>query len=118
MSDTTAERSDDAPLDEIVLANRAIRQAKAVHKALGVPWATWGPNGVLWIPPKELPDLPLEDRGVLPTTLAPPPPPARAAEPECRHSSAERHAIRKMLIGRYIGCGVLESPTATKPSEA
>ncbi len=29
-----------------------------------------------------------------------------------------RHAIRNMLIERYIGCGVLEAPTATKPSEA
>ncbi len=78
MSDPTDDRSDEALLDEIVLANRAIRRAKAVHKALGVPWATWGPNGVLWIAPEDLPYLPLEDRGVLPTTSAPPPPPARA----------------------------------------
>lgn len=78
MSHTTNNGVVSAPPEEIALMNRAIRRAKAVHKALGVPWATWGPNGVVWIAPEDLPDLPLEDRGVLPTTSAPPPPPARA----------------------------------------
>jgi len=78
MSRNADDRSDDEPVDEIVLANRTIRRAKAVHKALGVPWATWGPNGVIWIPPEELPDLPLEDRGVLPQSSAPCTPPVGA----------------------------------------
>lgn len=65
------DHADAVPEDEIVLVNRAIRRAMAVHKALGVPWATWGPNGVTWIPPEELPELPREERGVLPTSSAP-----------------------------------------------
>jgi len=71
VSHTADDRSDEIPEDEIFFANRAIRRAKAVHEAVGVLWATWGPNGVKWIPPEALPDLPFEDRGELPTTSAP-----------------------------------------------
>ena len=53
-------------------ANRAIRRARAVHRALGVPWVVWGPDGVTWIAPEDLPELALEDRGTLPDSPAPP----------------------------------------------
>lgn len=75
MTRTADNHAEAVPEDEIVLVDRAIRRAMAVHKALGVPWATWGPNGVTWIPPEELPELPREERGVLPTSSAPRPAP-------------------------------------------
>lgn len=46
----------------LVAAERAIRRARAIHKALGVPWVTWENDTVCWIHPEDLPDLPEEDR--------------------------------------------------------
>ena len=46
----------------LVAAGRAIRRARAIHKALGVPWVTWQNDTVCWIHPEDLPDLPEEDR--------------------------------------------------------
>jgi len=64
-------------LEAVDLVNRALRRAKAVHKALGVPWAVWGANGVEWIAPEDLPELPQEERGCLPESSSPPPAPER-----------------------------------------
>jgi len=72
---TMSTRPDDpsAPTaDALVHATRALRRAQAVHKALGVPWAVWRDGAVHWIAPEDLPDLPLADRAVLPTSSAPP----------------------------------------------
>lgn len=59
--------------DALFYANRALRRAMAIHKALGVPWAVGGEIGtVRWIAPEDLPDLPVEDRPTLPDSSAPP----------------------------------------------
>ena len=59
--------------DALFHANRALRREMAIHRALGVPWAVGGEDGtVRWIPPEDLPDLPLEDRSTLPDSSAPP----------------------------------------------
>lgn len=59
--------------DALDYANRALRRAQAVHKALGVPWAVWRDGAVRWIAPEDLPDLRPEDRPQLPASSAPPP---------------------------------------------
>ena len=60
-------------MDALDHANRALRRAQAVHKALGVPWAVWRDGAVHWIAPEDLPDLRPEDREQLPDSSAPPP---------------------------------------------
>lgn len=59
-------------VDALEHANRALRRAQAVHKALGVPWAVWRNGAVYWIAPEDLPDLRPEDREQLPDSSAPP----------------------------------------------
>ena len=59
-------------IDALDHANRALRRAQAVHKALGVPWAVWRNGAVHWIAPEDLPDVPPEDREQPPESSAPP----------------------------------------------
>lgn len=61
------------PMEALDYANRALRRAQAVHKALGTPWAVWRDGAVHWIAPEDLPDLRPEDREQLPDSSAPPP---------------------------------------------
>ena len=65
-----------APVDTsspsaVDLANRALRRAKAMHRALGVPMAVWRDGEVYWIDPEELPELPVHERPAVPATPFP-----------------------------------------------
>jgi hypothetical protein len=68
------EHTNAAPVmrDALDYANRALRREQAIHKALGVPWASWRDGAVHWIAPEDLPDLRPEDRPQLPDSSAPP----------------------------------------------
>ncbi len=70
--DTKPTNVSPAMQDALDYANRALRREQAVHKALGVPWATWRDGAVHWIAPEDLPDLRPEDRPKLPESSAPP----------------------------------------------
>ena len=66
---TTTEPTIDAGgLSAVDLANRALRRAKAIHRALGVPMAVWRDGKVHWIAPENLPELPVDERPELPAT--------------------------------------------------
>jgi hypothetical protein len=46
------------PIDRALV--KAVREALVVHKRLGHPIATWRDGEVVWIPPEQIPDPPLE----------------------------------------------------------
>jgi len=55
---TIADKFRDGRVERAV--QRAVREALAMHKALGHPIATWRDGKVVWIPPEEIPDPPSE----------------------------------------------------------
>ena len=73
MTATDISRPENRSIDDALrYADRAIRRAQAVHRALGVPWIVWGEHGVTWIAPEDLPELAVEDRATLPDSSSPP----------------------------------------------